>query len=550
MTRNPTPNSLYYGDCLEIMHDWPAECIDLIYLDPPFNSKANYNQTFGRGNGVPAQVRAFTDTWIWGETAQQRLERLRRAVNHPAHKAIRGLTEVIGECGMLAYLTYMAERLTEMKRVLRDTGSIYLHCDSAASHYLKLLMDSIFGAGNFQNEIVWRRTNAHPLSIRKFDAVTDSILFYTMGSKFTFHGVKIPMTETQIEDLYHLSDDRGIFTSTDLTGGKQGGEAAYQPFKGILPSAGRAWAPPALSKLPDWAQTELKENYATLNQLEKCEELDRIGLIHWTSNGRPRLKRYLQGTPEQSLTGLWTDISPVGRSESLGYDTQKPLALLERIVQASSSPGDIVCDPFCGGGTTLDAAHRNGRRWLGIDVSPRAIDLIKYRRFKDASIPAHGIPEDMEAARLMLKDNPFDFEAWAVTRIEGLAPNQTKVGDGGIDGRGRIYDDIDGETGLIIAQVKGSGYSAATLRDFLHVIEREKATAGLFITLNKTTTKNALTQAAALGTYTIGVSSFPRLQFWSIAEHLATPRIKPMLPPMADPDTGKAIQRDLFSTNG
>jgi len=444
------------------MREWPSQFVDLIYLDPPFNSKANYNQTFGTGNGVPAQVRAFVDTWIWNDAAQERLTRLKKAVSHPAHQVIRGLEIVLGESGMLAYLTYMAERLAEMRRLLRDTGSIYLHCDPSASHYLKLLMDGIFGARNFMNEAVWSyRTGG--VSKRRWPRKHDILLFYQASKRYKHKPI--------VERVYY---DKPFFTEL---------------------------------------QDEKGRYYADVY-----------------------------------VRDVWEDIKPLINvsAERIGYPTQKPVALGDRIIEASSSKGDLVLDPFVGGGTTVEAAFNKGRNWLGIDISPRAIDLIKFRRLKDASIPVHGIPTDMEAARMMLRSNPFDFEAWAVTRVDGLAPNQVKVGDGGIDGRGAIHATVEGESGLVLAQVKGGNYSAGALRDFQHVMAREDATAGVFITMTKTTVPKALADAARFGAYSIGASSYPRLQFWSIEEYMTEPRVMPKLPPMADPDTGKAVQTDLF----
>ena len=455
---------------MEVMQQWPDQCIDLIYLDPPFNSKANYNQTFGKGNGVPAQVRAFTDTWIWNDAAAQRTRDLKNAVNHPAHKAIVGLHTILGDSGMLAYLTYMAERLAVMKNKLKDTGSIYLHCDPTASHYLKMVMDCVFGASSFRNEIIWCYAGG---GVPKKDyPKKHDVIFRYAGKKRVFNVERRPYGN-------HAKNGQ---RATDLGGTRS---VEYHP----------------------------------------------------------------EGTP---VNCWWDDIKPLinWHKEKLGYPTQKPLALLERIIKASSNEGDVVLDPFMGGGTTLEAAEKNNRKWIGIDVSPRAIDLVKNTRFNNPKIPAYGIPTDMESARMMLDSNPYDFEAWAVTRVAGLSPNEIKTGDGGIDGRGKILTPIEPEqgtdqkeSGLVIAQVKGGGYSASALRDFLHVMEREKASAGIFITMKKTTTSSALAEAGKLGNYKIGASMYPKLQFWSIEEYLEGHT--PKLPTMADPDTGKALQETL-----
>ena len=547
MASAPSPNSLYYGDCLDWMRQWPHESVDLIYLDPPFNSNANYNILFGKGNGVSAQMRGFTDTWKWNEQAAERVGRIEKAEGTRVQKPVKALKELIGECGMLAYLSYMGERLEVMRHLLKPTGSIYLHCDPTASHYLKTLMDSLFGGEHFRNEIIWQRTNGHPLSIRKFEAITDTILYYNKAGKFLFNGDSYPMPQETIDRQFRRSDDKGRYTVTDLSGGRPGGEDSYKPFKGVLPPTGRAWAPPRREKLPAWAQEELGPGYDQLGQLEKCHELDRIGLIHWSSKGKPNFKRYLMPNPSMPVPSLWLDIPPARGSEHMGYQTQKPLALLERIIKASSNPGDLVLDPFCGCGTAVVAAHNLGRRWLGIDISPIAIDIIQSQRLKPRGIEAqaHGIPQDLAGARRLAADQHFKFEEWAVTRIDGLVPNERQTGDGGIDGRGRMLAHAQThDSDLVLAQVTGSrGFRLDKFRDFLHVVERENAAAGVYITLDRRGSDTALAEAGAKGEIIVGASSYPRVQVWSIADYFDGRT--PQLPTLADPYTGKPVQSRL-----
>ena len=552
------PNSLYYGDCLEVMSHWPAEQVDLIYLDPPFKSDANYNQLFGTENGVPARVRAFTDTWTWNEAAAERYVRLNRATAHPAHKAIRGLHAMLGECGMLAYLTYMAERLAECRRVLKSTGSIYLHCDPTASHYLKTLMDTIFSARNFLNEVVWRRTGSHN-SADRYGPIHDVILFYAKSEAYKHRPVFSPYLKGHVDDYFKKSDERGRYWTNSIHGsGTRNGESG-KPWRGYDPTpAGRHWAVPG-------ALVRALGIDPSLSQHKKLDALYELGVIDLPKSGLPTYRQYLETSPGLLLQDIWSfqphtrgvlhqsdkgidqDVRWIpkrDKKERLGYPTQKPLGLLERIVRASSAPGDLVLDPFCGCGTTIAAANRLDRKWIGIDISPFAARLVRDRRLKDGSINIYGIPVDMEGARLLLKSNPFDFEAWIVMSIEGLAANEVQVGDRGIDGRGAMFTVPNGESGLVLAQVKGSGYTASALRDFQGTMAREKATAGVFVTLERVETPAARAAAQSMGTYSIGATAYPRLQFWSAEEHLEG--IRPNLPAMADPYTGMAVQTDML----
>ena len=382
-----TPQTLYYGDCLDWMRKWPSECVDLIYLDPPFNSNTDYNILFGTENNVPAQMRAFTDTWHWDDKAAVRTNAILNAVAHPAHQVIHGLHVMLGESGMLAYLTYMAERLAEMQRLLKPTGSIYLHCDPYASHYLKAVMDSVFGNGNFRNEIIWGyRTGG--VSKRWFGRKHDVILFYVKSEKHA---------------IFHRQKERSYSTNSPP------GFKGIQTFKD---SHGRAYT------------------MATMRD-------------------------------------IW-EINAIGRTskERLGYPTQKPRALLDRIIKASSNPGDLILDPFAGCGTTIDAAERLDRRWVGVDISSFAIDLVQEYRLKPLGVTAHieGIPADLASARRLAELNRFDFESWAIYLVPGLVPNKKKTGDGGIDGRGMMLVEPDNtKSRLVLAQVKSGRFLAIAI---------------------------------------------------------------------------------------
>ncbi len=471
--------TLYYGDCLDWMREWPAETVDLIYLDPPFNSNAGYNIIFGSENGTPAQVRGFNDTWKWDGAAAERVREIENAVAHPLHKVTTGLRVLLGESGMLAYLTYMGLRLVEMRRLLKASGSIYLHCDPSASHYLKVLMDAIFGYSSFRNEIIWSYRRWSVRSFRGFQRMHDCILYYMK----------------QPEDaIFNVEYESASESYLKRFGGKSNRKDPANPTR-VIP-------------------------------------------VDEPTQGMPR-------------RDVWSDISIIaGNSrERVGYPTQKPLALLDRIIAASSSPGDLVLDPFCGCGTTVVAAQSMDRRWVGIDISATAIDIVQNLRLKPMGIESQtdGIPQDLASARKLASERPFDFEAWAVTRLPGLAPNEQKRGDRGIDGRGTMLDQpSDHESRLVLAQVKGgSAFQMSQFRDFLHVVEHEPAACGVFITLGRVSSSQARALAAEQGVVTIGAQRYPRVQLWSI-ENYFEERL-PQLPALADPNTGKPMQPSLLS---
>ncbi len=430
------------------MEQWDDQSVDLIYLDPPFNSKSQYNILFGnRSGGVDAQYRAFNDTWAWDEGAADRLARIENAVAHPAHKAISGFHTMLGKCGMLGYLTYMAERLVHMRRLLKPTGSIYLHCDPTASHYLKAVMDAIFGQNNFRNEVVWTY-GLGGSSKRLYSKKHDIILFYSRGDEYYFNKPWVPATSIRMQ------------------GQKKGA-------------------------LDVW-------NIPSLNNMAK---------------------------------------------ERLGYPTQKPLALLNRIIEASSKPGDITLDPFCGCGTAIESAHNLGRKFVGIDISAFAIELIRGKRL-DLGIPAKGIPADLHSARLLARDSPFNFESWAVTRLPGFIPNTKQVGDGGVDGKGKIAVKPDNfQSRLALAQAKGGKFNLSSLRDFLHVTKRDNAAFGCYISLNDVRSEAAAREVAEFGRFQIGATEYSRMNLWSIENYFDN-RYPPM-PPMLDPYNGKKIRDKL-----
>ena len=539
-------NTLYYGDCFDWISQWNDCSVDLIYLDPPFNSNATYNVLYSTEGAGTAQIRAFDDTWQWDTAAEDRLEKYLNAAGRRAHSAIVGLNAILGKSGMLAYLTYMAERLEEMYRLLKPTGSIYVHCDPTASHGLKLLMDVIFGGKNFKNEIIWKRTGSHG-GAKRWGPVHDVILFYTCSDNYTWNREFQDFSPGYLQKYYRFRDNRGMYQLVSLTGaGTRKGDSG-RSWRGIDPTdSGRHWAVP---------KTALKNAYPDrldldgLSTQEKLDLLDKAGLIYWPEKGdTPRQKRYATESQGSLIQDVITDIKPIGAhaKERLGYPTQKPIALLERIIRGSSDYDDIVLDPFCGCGTAIDAARRLGRRWIGIDISSFAIDLILERRLQDKTIPAKGIPSDLASARKLAAEQPFNFESWAVTRLRGFVPNIKQIGDRGLDGRATLAQTPEGfNSRLALAQVKGGKYTLSVLRDFVGVMHRDKAAIGCFITLEPVTSRAARQEVLEMGKIRVSGYTYPRLQLWSIQEYFDGNL--PMMPIMNDPYTGKPqFQSDLF----
>ena len=521
-------NTLYYGDCLEWMEQWPDECVDLIYLDPPFNSNANYNILFSNAgdNGEKAQYRAFNDTWYWDAPAAERTSMYRNAAARPAHSAIAGLHHVLGECGMLAYLTYMAERLEHMHRLLKPTGSIYLHCDPTASHYLKIVMDAVFGIRNFRNEITWERikgagkTSQH--AAKSFGRSSDTILFYSKSDERGVNAAAVALPYESLEESFPLVDEKGRYKrrSPFRPPGLGPRPNLCYEYKGISPPHPSGWTV----------------------SLERLRELDGAGELDFTEDGRVWRKQ--RPGPGVVPNDFWGDIPQAPRRERLGYPTQKPLALLERIVKASSNEGDVVLDPFCGCGAAVDAALRLNRRWAGIDISSLAIDLIRNVRLKDSGIPAKGMPFDLASARKLAAEKPFDFESWAITRLPGFAPNVKQTGDRGIDGRGTLAHTPENfDSRLALAQVKGGRFRLGALRDFIGVMERDRAAFGCYITLDSVDSREARSEAARRGKITVLGVEYDRVQLWSIRDYFADRRAH--MPVMTNPYTGKVMDQTL-----
>lgn len=452
------PNTLYYGDCLDIMRDFPDEYVDLICLDPPFNSNKKYNNIFkDSGLNIEPQIKAFDDIWVWDEASAQRVKDLKNASANPASKVISGFEQFIPQSQMLSYTSYMAQRLFEMHCILKDTGSIYLHCDPTASHYLKLIMDAIFGEKNYQNEIVWCY-GLGGSSPKVFSRKHDIIFFYTKSSKWYFEKPSMPSTSAMM--------------------------------------AGK----------------------------------------------------------EKGMVDYWVDIPTINNmaKERLGYPTQKPLALYERIIKASSNRDDLVLDPFAGCGTTIEAARKNNRNAIGIDILPFALRLINRDRLHPNGIktmPIEGLPVNYETAKALAKSDPYKFQDWAISLIDGLAANPQKTGDDGIDGYGKILhppDNMD-RKGIIVQVTGAQGSQRAKFDRLQATIQNHNAAMGILITLNAQPARKNWKHT--LEPIRMGESTYEPIQCFSIEEYYRVgqkwePLLK--LPSLANPWTGKLMQTGLF----
>jgi adenine specific DNA methylase Mod len=523
-------NQLYYGDNLEVLRDNLAEeSVDLIYLDPPFNSQANYNVLFRAPTGEQskAQIEAFEDTWHWNDSAERAFDEVMQSGNSDAAEMLRAMRLFLKENDMMAYLTMMAVRLLELHRVLKSTGSIYLHCDPSAGHYLKLILDGIFGIKNFVNEITWKRTQAHSDAKQgstHFGRVHDTILVYAKNdTNIKWVNLWKPHNDGYIASHYSNVDEAGRrYRWDNLTG--PGGAAKGNPFYEVLGVPGY------------WRYSK-----------ERMAKLIDEGMVAIPPSGKkPSLKRYLDEQHGTPISDFWDDISPINSQaqERLGYPTQKPLPLLDRIIQASSAAGDTVLDPFCGCGTTIHAAQKLGRHWLGIDITHLAISLIE-KRLRDAfpgiTFDVHGTPKDLGGARALAAQDKYQFQWWAVSLVNAVPYGGKKKGaDSGIDGH--IYFKPDGRTTekAIVSVKGGDNVSVPMVRDLGHVIDREKAKIGVFISLAEPTAPMK-TEAVKAGFYETEFGKYPKIQILTIKELFEGK--KPAIP-LVDPTAFKKAQAE------
>ena len=509
-------NTLYYGDNLDVLRRYvPDESVDLVYLDPPFNSNASYNVLFKEKSGEesPAQIKAFTDTWEWTQESERTFEQeivLNPETPPNVKEMVSGFRQFIGSNAMMAYLVMMTPRLVQLRRVLKPTGSIYLHCDPTASHYLKLLMDAVFGAENFRNEITWKRYGAHNdvgQGSTRFGRVHDIILLYGKSASVTWHQGFVPLDESYVRSTYRYVDEETgrRFRTTPLTGpgGAEKGNPVYE-WNGHT----RAW----------------RYSQATMQRLH--EE----GRLYYSRTGYPSRKTYLDESRGVPMQDVWADIYSLSGSnkERLGYPTQKPQALLERIIEASSNEGDVVLDPFCGCGTAVAAAEKLKRRWMGIDVTHLAVALMK-NRLKTAFdiVPGRdyevvGEPADVGGARALAEQDRYQFQFWAMSLLEASPREQSRRGaDRGIDGIVYFIDGPRRSPRKAIVQVKSGRVSSPLIRDLKGTVQREKAALGLFITLEEPTSAMR-TEAVSAGFYHSDVwqRDYPKIQLRTIAELL------------------------------
>lgn len=528
-------NHLYYGDNLDILREHVKEdSIDLVYLDPPFNSNRNYNVLFKSHSGdeAPAQIQAFDDTWTWDQDDEILYdELLGGGAPKKVADALSAMRKLLGTNDLLSYIVMMTGRLIELHRVLTPTGSLYLHCDPVASHYLKVMLDTAFGPANFRGEITWLRTTTHN-DAKRWSPNADVILYYGKGAVVTWNPVYAPHTDEYLTSKYRYVDESGRrFRLDNMTSPNPRPNLTYE-WQGHSPPAN------------GWRYSR-----------ETMQRLDSEGRI-WYPDAkakRPQLKRYLDEQAGSVIGNVWTDISPINSraAERLGYPTQKPVALLERILAASSNPGDLVLDPFCGCGTTIDAAQKLGRRWVGIDITYLAIDLIEkrleatYGEDITSTYTVHGVPTEPSSAQALFDKNPFDFERWAVSLVDGT-PNERQVGDRGKDGIIRFWK-ADKETGEVIVSVKGGRQlNPAMVRDLAGTVAHDDAELGVLILLHEPT-KGMRDAANQTGSWLHELTgqTYPLVQVVTVAELLAGrgPKMPQAILPYvkAKPATGKQL---------
>ena len=540
-------NLLFYGDNLDILRRYVKdETVDLIYLDPPFNSDQNYNVLFEEKNGTKskAQIKVFEDTWHWDNEAMRAYQEIVTA-GGKVSEVMQAFNLFLKGSDMMAYLSMMAPRLIELHRVLKPTGSIYLHCDSTASHYLKLLMDAIFSPINYRNEIIWRRTGSNK-SDKRFAPIHQTILFYVKKDSAQFYPQKGQYTKGYIEKFFTKEDEKGRYRIVLLTGsGTRSGDSGV-PWRGYDPnSSGRHWA------IADYLYRKYKEltgdDLEKYPLLERLDKLDEVGLIYWGQNSIiPQYKEYLSDAPGVPIQDIWayqpgtegcvygnpdigidSDVKWLMSQEKqrLNYPTQKPEGLLERIIKSSSKEEDVILDPFCGCGTTISVAQKLNRQWIGIDITHLAITLIKNRlldAFGDkAKYKTIGEPQDISGAEELAKQDPYQFQWWALGKVGARPAEQKKGADKGIDGRLYFFNQpADVMPKQIIFSVKAGNVAVSHVRDLRGVIEREKVAIGVLISLNSPTSPMRK-EAVDAGFYIspeLGENRYNKIQLLTISE--------------------------------
>jgi site-specific DNA-methyltransferase (adenine-specific) len=519
----PEKNLLCFGDNLAFLKDFSDASVDLVYLDPPFNSQQSYNVLFKESSGAPetAQIKAFEDTWTWDLEANKALTEIQQSPEVPAPlvELTKTFMAFLKPSPMMAYLVQMAVRLVQMHRVLKPTGSLYLHCDPTASHYLKIILDAIFGPTSFRNEIVWERTTGRKAG-RQFGRVHDVILFLTKSDQWTWNAPTLPQCPDSAKGHDIMCDENGKpYRVSDLTGMGQGPPRVFGG-KTIAPPVGRHW----------------------MFDQAGIDELTKEGRIIFSKGGKPRLKTYIEDLPGIAVRSIWTDIEPINAAaaERLGYPTQKPVELLLRIVSASSNPGDVVLDPFCGCGTTIDAVEtlnrehpdRPPRRWIGIDITHLSINLIKHRLTRFTPPPEYevqGEPASHAGAAALAAQDPYQFQFWALGLV-GARPvggSKKKGADRGIDGVRYFQDEQKGGAWLtkkMLVQVKSGHVKAGDIRDFVGTLQREGAEMGVFLTFEPPS-QPMRTEAAAAGSYVSpwDNQSYPKVQILTVESVLKDP---------------------------
>ncbi len=523
-------NKLYYGDNLEILrNEIKDESIDLIYLDPPFNSQATYNVLFKAPSGEhsPAQVEAFEDTWHWSDATERAFDEVIQSGNTEAAEMLRALRGFLNENDMMAYIAMMAVRLLELHRVMKPSATLYLHCDPTASHYLKIVLDSIFGPINFRNEIIWRRSHPKGHAFTRFARNHDVILAIAKDAgEVKWNPQYTPHSPEAAAKQYKLKDKSGrLYQLTSLLNPNPDRPNLTYKFLGVT----KVWR---------WTKERMMDEY----------KKGRI-VVPKSGKGIPRYKRYLDEQEGVPVSDLWTDIEFAGHGERLGYPTQKPRALLERIINASSAKGDVVLDPFCGCGTAIHAAQKLKRKWIGIDITHLAIAKIENRladAFPSIVYEVHGTPKDLDGAHDLAKRDKYEFQWWAASlvKFDPVGGKKKKGADKGIDGI-RYFKDFDKKTHhpvteKIILSVKGGeDVGVGMIRDLAHVIDREKAKMGLFVTLAEPTGP-MVTEALSEGYFEASNGKYRKLQIITVEDLLGGK--KPDLPPIDSSASTKAAE--------